>query len=159
MADDPNPLNKILDALAEILADAWAFIKYPMETTAATTAWAYWKTMLASMVKMFPALALFMNGQTTIAPEAVRKPDEHLQSQAQATATTLEGSNLFNVSSANGTVFVSVSDVVPVSDWEFAVIYPKAEATIHLADHATVSGWKSPVTVDKNQIISVTEGW
>lgn len=101
MADDPNLLNKILDAVTDSLAHAWAFITHPMETTAAKTAWAYWKIMLAGTVKMFPALAVFMSGQTAIAPELVRKPDEHLQSQSQTTDTTFGGANLMEAATVS----------------------------------------------------------
>lgn len=100
-----DPLNKILDTIHDSAIDVWAFIKYPVQTTAAKTAWAYFKLALAGTAKMFPAMAVFLSGQTTIQQESVRKPDEHIQSSVQSPDTVLEASNALEVASANAMPF------------------------------------------------------
>jgi hypothetical protein len=76
-----------------------------------------WKAYFA----LVTGLAVFFNPSTTLPQAQPPEVDQHVPSESQSHSATLEGSSLFNVATSNGTVFVRVSEVVPVSGWVFVV--------------------------------------
>src|ERR1700758_3512036 len=85
MTDNDNPLNETIDTAAE----AVTLSTNRKKMVAMKTGRAYFKTMLAAMVKMVPAVAILAGGPTAISQqqELVRKPDEHVPSQSQSQPT------------------------------------------------------------------------
>jgi hypothetical protein len=77
-----NPFTDFMDTLLDGVLAVVAvitFLRYPWPPTLI----AYVKSIAYGTVKIFPALAVFLSGQTTISQEPVRKPDEHFASQVQ----------------------------------------------------------------------------
>jgi hypothetical protein len=95
MHKDDDILNEIVETT---VAEGVPLYVAPKRWTAFKTALAYWKTMRAAAVAVFPALAVSLSGQTTISQVQLGKPEEHQASHADAGEATLEGESLELVS-------------------------------------------------------------
>jgi hypothetical protein len=110
-------INTLLDGVFGQIGAVRAFLRNPWPVTLV----AYVKSLAAGTVSMFPALALFLSGQTTLQQEPLHKPDEGQAVQAQASTIVQEG-NVFEAVAGSGPLSINVSDTVNVSDEEAAEI-------------------------------------
>jgi hypothetical protein len=114
-----NPLVIVVYLALGGLVGLWAFFRFPLPTVIVN-----YPTMIVShAVKFIPALAVLLGGQTTLQTEPVKRPDEHLSSQAQS-PEELDETRAFQAATA----FVSLA---PLQGYSFAT------ARVRLADN----GW------------------
>jgi hypothetical protein len=81
-----NPVAVIVYLVSGGIVGVWVFSRCPIEAIFVN----YPTIIVSNVVKFIPALAILLGGQTTIQQEPVRKPDDHLTSQALAGNTSLD---------------------------------------------------------------------
>jgi hypothetical protein len=106
-----NPVVVIVYVVLGGIVGVWAFFRCPLPAMFVN----YPSLILSNVVKFIPALAVLLGAQTTIQQEPIRKPDEHLASQAQSPDTVQEATNTIEAVQVSAMpVQVNVYDTVSI---------------------------------------------
>lgn len=123
MPDDQDPLNEIVDQVANGLT----LSTDPIKSIVKATAKSYIKTVIAGTTKGAVVTALVVSGagagEASLSQEQARKPDEHIASGSQHADVTLEDV-LESLSSTGGSAPMPVSGGLSFSSELIRPIHP-----------------------------------